>query len=391
VSLDKEATAVTRSIVVIRVVNRLGGFGMAFLGVRLARDLGLDLAAVGRVLAAFGVCTVGSRVVGGVLATRLGSQPAIVIGLLASSAAQLVIGLGQGVTVVVAGVLALGLAYEIIEPASQGLIAEHVPAERHTSSFALLWAAVSVAGVLSGVLAALLSPWGVGALFVADAASSALAAAAACVWLPWPTGRPALAPDAPATAWRSAVTAPLLRWTTVATIHATVVMVVVFMLPLSVEVGGLGPATTGWLLAVAAGAAIAAQPLVRALEQRLGAAQLLVIGHLLLAVGLALWSTVSLGALLVGAVLEGASGSLLLGSYQATAARMARPGAAAAVMTVFGLSWGVATVVAPVIGAGLLARDVTVLWLTCAVASLALAALHGASTQRSAWGSGHVT
>ena len=158
-----------RSIVVIRVVNRLGGFGMAFLGLRLARDLGLDLAGVGTVLAAFGACTIASRVLGGVLATRLGPRPTIVIGLLATAPAQLVIGLGQSLVTVVAGVIALGLAYEIIEPASQGLIAEHVPAERHTSSFALLWAALSVAGVLSGLLAALLSQWGVGALFVADA------------------------------------------------------------------------------------------------------------------------------------------------------------------------------------------------------------------------------
>ena len=104
--LVKDATAVTRSVVVIRVVNRLGGFGMAFLGLRLARDLGLDLPAVGQVLAVFGACTIVSRLLGGVLATRLGARSTIVIGLLASSAAQLVIGLGQTVTPVVLGIVA---------------------------------------------------------------------------------------------------------------------------------------------------------------------------------------------------------------------------------------------------------------------------------------------
>ena len=371
-----------RSIVVIRVVNRLGGFGMAFLGLRLARDLGLDLAGVGTVLAVFGACTIASRVLGGVLATRLGPRPTIVIGLLATASAQLVIGLGQDLATVVAGVVALGLAYEIIEPASQGLIAEHVPAERHTSAFALLWAALSVAGVLSGLLAAVLSRWGVGALFVADAVSSLLAAGAALAWLPSPS-RPDAAPhDRTATPWRSAVTAPLVRWTAIATLHATVVMVVVFMLPLAVELAGLRPATTGWLLATAAAAAIAAQPVVRRLERQVGPGTLLVGGHLVLAAGLALWATGSAGGLFAGAVLEGASGSVLLGSYQATAARMARPGGASAVMAVFGLSWGVATVAAPVIGASLLERHASVLWLTCATVSLGLAVLHGVITAR---------
>ena len=389
--LVKDATAVTRSVVVIRVVNRLGGFGMAFLGLRLARDLGLDLPAVGRVLAVFGACTSVSRLLGGVLATRLGARSTVVIGLLASSAAQLVIGLGQTVATVVLGIVALGLVYEIIEPASQALIAEHVRPDRHTSSFALLWASLSVAGVLSGVLAALLSRGGVGALFVADATSSALAAMAALAWLPTSTRAPSDAGGRAATPWRSAVTAPLLRWTGIGTVYATIVMVVVFMLPLSVEATGAGPASTGWLLAVAAAAAIAAQRLIRVLELRLDPALLLVSGHGLLAAGLVLWSTGSLGGLFAGAVLEGASGSLLLGSYQARAAGMARPGGAAAVMTVFGLCWGVATVVAPMVGAGLLGRGVTALWLTCAVASLGLAALHATATRSGAVESAHST
>lgn len=49
-------------------------------------------------------------------------------------------------------------------------------------------------------------------------------------------------------------------------------------------------------------------------------------------------------------------------------------------MTVFGLSWGVAAVVAPAVGTALLARGSGMLWLACAAASLVLAALHASST-----------
>lgn len=47
-------------------------------------------------------------------------------------------------------------------------------------------------------------------------------------------------------------------------------------------------------------------------------------------------------------------------------------------MTVQGLSWGVATVAAPLLGAALLARGPAVLWLSAAALSLALAAGHAA-------------
>ena len=36
-------SSVLRAVVVVRVVNRLGGFGMSFLGLRLVRDLGMSL------------------------------------------------------------------------------------------------------------------------------------------------------------------------------------------------------------------------------------------------------------------------------------------------------------------------------------------------------------
>lgn len=163
----------------MRVVNRIGGFGMSFLGLRMARDLGLSLTAVGLVLALFGLCTMPSRILGGVLTTRLGARATIIVGLLACAAAQLIIAFGSKIPVVIAGVLALGLAYEIIEPATQALVVETVPGAKQASTFALLWSSIAVAGVVSGVLVAPLAPWGVSALFVADALSSLLAAAVA--------------------------------------------------------------------------------------------------------------------------------------------------------------------------------------------------------------------
>lgn len=364
--------SVLHAVVAVRVVNRLGGFGMSFLGLRLARDLGMSLSAVGVVLAVFGACTVPSRILGGVLATRVGARWTIAGGLVAGAAALLAIALGDTVPVVVGAVLALGLAYELVEPATQAVIAETIEPSRQASAFALLWSTLALAGVVSGLLAALLGRWGVSAIFVCDAVSSALAAVAALVLLPSAHAERHPSP------WRSALTPRLLAWTGVGTVYATLVMVIVFMLPLAVDRAGHPTSTTGWLLAAAAASAIGAQRVLARVETRMPAATALVAGHLVLAAGLGLWATGSLAGLVAGAVLEGASGAFLLGTYQATAARMGGPGLGAAVMTIFGLSWGVATVVAPLVSAPLLDRGPTVLWLSAAGLSLALAAGHAA-------------
>lgn len=363
-------SSVLHAVVGVRVVNRLGGFGMSFLGLRLARDLGMSLAAVGVVLAVFGACTIPSRILGGVLATRLGARPTIIGGLLACAAALLAIGVAESVPLVVGSVLVLGLSYELIEPATQAVIADTIEPARQASAFALLWSTLSVAGVISGLIAVVLGRWGVSAIFICDAVSSALAAVAAVVLLP------AARAERHPSPWRAALTPRLLAWTGVGTLYATLVMVIVFMLPLAIDRAGHSTSTTGWVLAVAAAAAIAAQRVLARVEQRMPPAHALVIGHLALAAGLGLWATGELVGLLAGAVLEGASGAFLLGTYQATAARLGGPGLGAAVMTVFGLSWGVATVVAPLVGAPLLAHGQATLWLACAGLSLALAGGH---------------
>jgi MFS family permease len=361
--------------VLIRVVNRLGAFAMGFLSLRLTHDLGADLHLAGTVLAAFGVATIPSRLLGGLLANRYGARAALVTGLLACAAAQLCVAAGPSVPVVVAGALLLGLAYEIVEPATQALVAQGVPADRRASSYSLLWASLAVAGVAAGILAAVLTRWSVGALFVADAVTS-VAAAAVAVRLP--AGRAAHA--GPGTAWRAVLSGRLAAWTALGCGYATLTMLVVFMLPLAVQATGHRPAVTGWLLAASAAAAIGAQRVVARTERRLAPATTLAIGYAALALGTALWATGTLPALVAGAVLEGASGSLLLGTQQAVASRMAPPGDAASVLTVYGLSWGVGTVVAPLLGTPLLAHGTGTLWLTCA--AVAAAGALGAGAHR---------
>ncbi len=368
-SLDTKATSVTGWLILIRVVNRLGAFAMGFLSLRLTHELGAGLALVGVVLAAFGVGTIPSRLLGGLLANQYGARTAILTGLLACAAAQTVIAVGSSVPVVVAGAMLLGLAYEIVEPATQALIAHTVPSDRRAASYSSLWATLAVAGVLAGVLAAVLTRWSIGVLFLADAVTSLAAAAVAAAALP--AGQ--IRTRNTRTVWRAALSGRVVAWTAVGSGYATLMMLVVFMLPLTVQTSGHRPSLTGWLLATSATAAIAAQRVVARTEQRLSPATMLLIGYGMLALAAALWATGTVPALVAGAAVEGASGSLLLGTQQAVASRMAPPHAATSVLTVYGLSWGVGTVVAPLIGTPLLAAGTGTLWLTCAATAAAFA------------------
>jgi predicted MFS family arabinose efflux permease len=217
------------------------------------------------------------------------------------------------------------------------------------------------------------------AIFLADAATSLAAAAAVPMLLP------GACVDAGPSPWAAARDARLLAWTGIGTVYATVVMLVVFMLPVTVAVQGRSPSTTGWLLATAATAAICTQRVLARLETTAARHCLLIAGHAILAAALAAWCIPGTPLLFVGALLEGASGSLLLGTYQAHAADAARSGTSSvAALTIYGLSWGIATSAAPLIGTRLLsAGGPTLLWLSAAATSALLAALHAARTRQS--------
>ena len=68
----RRLSAVVWALVAARAVNRVGAFTLPFLGVVLTVEFGASLAQTGLILALFGLATIPSRLLGGVLADRLG-------------------------------------------------------------------------------------------------------------------------------------------------------------------------------------------------------------------------------------------------------------------------------------------------------------------------------
>ena len=133
-------------LVLARAVNRLGAFSLPFLSVTLVESFGASVVDAGYLLAAFGVATIPSRLVGGWLADRWGARTTIVTGLVATAAAQLALAAAPSLALAALAVVALGLAFELYEPASQAMVADATTDEQRPVAFGLLAAAMAAAG-----------------------------------------------------------------------------------------------------------------------------------------------------------------------------------------------------------------------------------------------------
>ncbi|MEU3246310.1 MFS transporter [Streptomyces sp. NPDC006875] len=369
-----------RLLVVARAVNRLGAFSLSFLTVLITTRFGASATVAGGVSAAFGVATIPSRLVGGRLADRIGRRRTIVLGLTGCAVAQSGLATAGGLVTAVCWAVLLGLVFEIYEPPSQAVIADVVAPDEQVRAYGLLNAALAAAGMGAGLLAAAVGRWDLRWLFAVDALTCLLCALTVRLLLP-ADGRVASAAAArtpAASPWRDRA---LLRMLAAGTLFAVVYLQIMITLPLALDHEGLRPADAGLLFTVSALTVAAGQPLMRWRRPRtLSAPVAFVAGHLLLAVGLAGYAAADGLAVHVASTVVWSAGDLLLvGRAQSVVASLAPPGGTGRYLAVYGTSWGIAGVAAPLTGTQLLEHAGTVgLWSATALACLVLAALQPA-------------
>ncbi|MEU1628087.1 MFS transporter [Streptomyces sp. NPDC020096] len=359
-----------------RVINRLGAFSLPFLTVLISTDYGVSVATAGLVSAAFGLATIPSRLIGGRLADRLGRRRTIVLGLTGCAVAQLGIAAAGSLVAVAAFAVLLGLVFELYEPPSQAMIADAVgPAER-VRAYSLLNAALAVGGMGAGLIASGLGRWDLRWLFVADALSCL--ACAVIVRAVLPADRPEPAGRSPE---RSSDTSPwrdraLIIMLASGTMYALVYLQIMMSLPLSLARRGMQPADAGLLFTVSAVTIVAAQPVLR-LERlcALSTSAALALGYLLLAVGLVGYATAhTLPTSMAATVVWSLGDLLMMGRAYALVADLAPPGSTGRYLAVYGISWGIAGIAAPILGTQILEHaGATALWAGMAALCLVLA------------------
>lgn len=378
------------ALTLARAVNRLGAFTLPFLGVILTTELAAPVTAAGWLLALFGLATIPSRLLGGALADRVGRTTTICVGLTGCAAAQLLLAASHTLPTAVAAVVVLGLFFEVYEPPSQAIIADLTDAGSRPAAFGLLGSAMAAAGVAAGLLAAWLGATNLRWLLVADAGSCLLGAAT--VWLVVRTNvhqrtnvqRMATSAVGAVDAWRDR---RLLLMLAAGTGFAVTYLQITMALPLTLPERGLRAEQTGILFTVSALTIVLGQPLLRwgRLRDRTGF-EAMAIGYAVLAVGLAATGVArNLGAFVAATVVWSIADLILTGHSWSVVSELAPETARARYLAVFGLSWGIAAVVAPILGTQLLAHGgPVVLWSTCAGVAAALAATSPALARRCA-------
>jgi MFS family permease len=366
-------------LVVARAVNRLGAFTLPFLSVTLVAEQGASVAQAGFLLAAFGVATISSRLLGGRLCDRWGPRATIVVGLVGTAVGQLLVAGARSLTEAAVAVVLLGLAFEVYEPASQSMVADATSPEDRAVAFGLLFAALAAAGMVAGLLAAVLAGVDLRWLFVADALTCL--ACAAIVW--WRLPPRSVGPTGPdgsdgrGRPWRDP---RLLLLLGLGTGFAAVYLQVTITLPLTVADRGLPVAVVGLLLTVAAATAVLAQPLLALPRwRRLDDPTAMAIGFVVLAAGLALTGLATdLAAFVVATVVWSVGDVLLMGRAYALVSAIAPEHARGSYLAAYGTSWGFAAIIAPLVGTQLLGRfGPEATWLALAGGCLALGAAYG--------------
>jgi MFS family permease len=371
-------------LIAARAVNRLGAFTLPFLSVVLVRELGATLAQAGVVVALFGLASIPSRLLGGGLADRWGTRATIVAGLVATAGAQLLVAGSRTLPQAAVAVTLLGLAFEIYEPPSQALIADTTTPEERPVAFGLLFAALAAAGMGAGLLAALLSGADLRWLFVADAVSCLVCAAIVWCRLPAPAPPPRLVCGSRGTTasgdgeesgspWRDR---RLLLLLGLGTALAVAYLQITITLPLTVAERGLPVSAVGLLLTTSATTVVLAQPLLVASRVRLlDDVSVIALGFTVLAVGLALTGLATgLAGFVTATVVWSVGDVLLMGRAYSLVTRIAPAPGRGAYLAAYGTSWGLAAIIAPLLGTQLLARlGPTPTWLCLAAMSLALA------------------
>jgi len=354
-------------LLVARFVNRLGAFSMPFLAVLLVQDHGATARVAGLVVGAFGVATIPSRLIGGHLATGVGTKSAVLLGLAGTAAAQLVIAAAPGLTVALVGAVLLGLCFEIYEPASQGLVADVTPSDSLPRAYGLLGATLAAAGLLAGLIAAALGRFGLSWLFVADAISAVACLALVAALLP--ATRSSCRGDQTNRALSPWTDARLLLLMTTGTAFAAVYMLIPMAMPLALVAADRPASDAGFLQALAALVIIAAQPLLRHSENITGR---IVAGYGLLAVGLAVAGLhMTVTGYIAATIIIAVGDVLLLGYSYTLVAAIAPDGSKAMYFAVYGITWGIALTVGPPVMGALLDDGYRTFWLTCSVVMLA--------------------
>jgi MFS family permease len=373
------------------LLNRLGGAVFCLLSVYLTRDRGLSAPLAGLVMALYAAGSTIAGPVGGMLADQVGRRATLLVGTGCSGLLMLALGfsggVGTGAWMILTIAPLLGFFSDLCRPPLQAAVADVVAAEHRARAYALLYWAINLGFAGAAALGGALAEHNFKLLFVIDALTTF--GYGAIVLLGVPETCPATSRASPRAGDRAALLQPFRdrRFMSFVAIQLLLLLAfvqVIVAMPLDMRNHGLPTSQIGWLLGLNGVIIVLAQPLALRFLRGFSQVHWLAAGAALTGVGLGAMALAGGAPVYAAASVLWTFGEIGFSTAAPTlVAELSPADRRGAYHGTYHLAWGVASMVAPLIGSLVLARlGGAALWLGCLAAGLAAGALHLIYTDR---------
>ena len=353
------------------VINRLGYVVEPFLALYLVHGRGVSVGVAGVLIACFGAGAFVSQPLGGMLADRIGRRTTIIISMTGSAAGFIALGLAPTLIAIGIAAAVCGLAIDMYRPAVAAIVADVVPSEHRTRAYGLLYWGLNIGVGVAAVTGGFLAQHSYWFLFILDAATCVGFAIVVGVGLP--ETRPQ-AHDGERGGYGEVLSDGLLVALALsAFVGGTVYLQSFVTLPLVMSIHGLGPAAYGLAYVVNPIAVILLQPLTIRWLARQRLVHVYVGGSVLLGLGFFVTLFARSVPTYAATVLLWTFGEIAFNAVgPALVADLAPPHLRGRYNGVFGMSFGAAAFIAPIVGTLTLQHlGEGWLWSGCLAASVA--------------------
>jgi len=349
------------------LINRAGAFVAPILTFYLTRHRGLSLGEAGAIISLFGAGTVIASLVGGVLTDLLGRKVTMVGSLFGGACMMLWVSASSSLPMLCVSVFALGFVGDLYRPAVHAFIADVVPPEHRQRAYGFLYWAINLGFSIAPVAAGVVATFSYRALFIGDAATSALFSLVVLARVP------ETHPDPTRKGSQGVSFGIVLRDRTfmwfwmLAVLQASIIFQLTVTLSGWMELQGYGPGVYGSVLAINGILIVLLQPAITEWTRKHDRRRVLAWSAVLMGAGMALHGVSSLVAIhacavavwTIGEIFNSPSASSLIADLAPTHARGRYAG-------FYSMSWGLASCLAPIFGPRVLAVNPALLWGGCA-------------------------
>lgn len=363
------------------LINRLGQFVVPFFALYLTSVRGLSVSQAALVVSLYGLGAFASSLSGGLLADSIGRRATMILSMTLAAVMTFIFSWLTSLWLIALLAVPLGYCIELYRPASSAAIADLVPVEGRVRAFGLIYWAINVGASVAPILAGLVLNISFQILFLADALTSLVFAGLIAWGVPETRvssqGQHELVGSVQEKAglWSALRDIRLLAYTVLACLFACVYFQYSITLPLDMRLHGLGSEQYGLVIALNGIIIVLISVPVSHIVTRFPRALVLTCSSLLMGIGFGLvafwhvfpWYAFTviiwtfgelLGSPVTSALVADLAPQRLRGTYQG----------------VYGMAWGLASFVAPVLGGAVFEHLGTrALWGGCFVIGVLIA------------------